>query len=461
MSTEVFLLPDVGEGLIEAEIVTWKVAVGDVVTLNQPLVDVETAKAVVELPSPFAGVVTTLHAEVGDTVAVDEPLVSFDVGGERAPHANEKQVVHDVADEQRREPVLIGYGVAHEEPVKPRRRRRGGDLVPSPPPAAQERPTDRLVGAPVRTTPPVRLLAKQLGVELATLSGTGREGIVTREDVERARDRRTSSATPSAPAATSAPTRATSRFVGREIAPWSEGPREERIAVKGVLKSMAEAMVESTTHQPQASVWTRVDATKTVDLLNALKGHPNFAGVRLSALTIVALAVCDAARHFPGINSSFDAPNNEVVLRRYVNLGIAADTPRGLVVPNIKDADQLDLAAMARQLTALVEKARDATTSPAEMAATTITITNVGPFGVDGAMAILPPGTGAIVCVGQVAKAPWIVDDVVVARHVVEISMTFDHRQIDGALASRVLAHIGRFLEDPATALLARSSVAR
>ena len=282
------------------------------------------------------------------------------------------------------------------------------------------------------------------------MRGTGRDGIITREDVERAGNSGPASSRAPAPLA------ARSRFVGREIASWSEGAREERIAVKGVLKSMAEAMLESTTHQPQASVWTRVDATKTVELLRGLKDHPRFSEVRLSALTVVALAVCDAARHYPGINSSFDESRNEVVVRRYVNLGIAADTPRGLVVPNVKDADRLDLAGMARELTTLVEKARDATTTPAEMAATTITITNVGPFGVDGAMAILPPGTGAIICVGQVVKAPWVQDDAVVVRDVVEISMTFDHRQIDGALASRVLAHIGAFLEDPATALLAR-----
>ena len=438
---EVFLLPDVGEGLIEAEIVAWKVAVGDRVTLNQPLVDVETAKAVVELPSPFAGVVATLHAAVGDTVEVNAPLVSFDVDRETPPHANEKQVVHDVPDEQRREPVLIGYGVAHEESVAPRRRRRPAPSAPT---------VVSPASAPLaRTTPPVRLLAKHLGVELTTVRGTGRDGIITREDVERAGGSGPSSRTP-------APLAARTRFVGREIASWSEGAREERIAVKGVLKSMAEAMLESTTRQPQASVWTRVDATKTVELLRGLKAHPRFSEVRLSALTVVALAVCDAARHYPGINSSFDESRNEVVVRRYVNLGIAADTPRGLVVPNVKDADRLDLAGMARELTTLVEKARDATTTPAEMAATTITITNVGPFGVDGAMAILPPGTGAIVCVGQVAKAPWVQDDAVVVRDVVEISMTFDHRQIDGALASRVLAHIGAFLEDPATALLAR-----
>lgn len=452
MRPEVFLLPDVGEGLIEAEIVTWKVSVGDVVVLNQPLVDVETAKAVVELPSPFAGVVVTVHAAVGDTVEVNAPLVTFDVGGESAPPAGEKRVVHDAPDEQRREPVLIGYGVAPDDAVAPRRASR---RAPPPRVSPPTTPFTSVASGPVRTTPPVRLLAKQLRVDLATVRGTGREGIITRGDVERALSRGVDETT-RVEAPDSGASLTGSRFVGREIASWSDGEREERLAVKGVLRAMAEAMVESTTQQPQAAVWTRVDATRTMTLIGGLKSHPNFRDVRLSPLTVVALAVCDAARHFPGINSSFDAANNEVVVRRYVNLGIAADTPRGLVVPNIKDAERLDVTGMARALMDLVDKARESTTTPQDMTGTTITITNVGPFGVDGAMAILPPGTGAIVCVGQVAKAPWIVDDEVVVRQVVELSMTFDHRHIDGALASRVMAHISGFLGDPATALLAR-----
>jgi len=451
LSREVFLLPDVGEGLIEAEIVTWKVSVGDVVTLNQALVDVETAKAVVELPSPFAGTIVSLHGDVGDTIEVDAPLVTIEVGTEEAPHATEMHVVHDVPDDQRREPVLIGYGVANEDgaPRRPRRRSVVASVL-APAPAAMTTPP-----AGVRTTPPVRLLARQRGVDLATVTGTGRDGLITREDVERSTSRGTSEVRAPAKQPPSAPT-STSHFVGRDIDSWSTGEREERIAVKGVLKAMADAMVRSTREQPQAVVWVRADATKSMELLTSLKSHPRMAGVRLSPLTLVALAVCDAARHYPGINSSFDDENQEVVVRRYVNLGIAADTPRGLLVPNIKDADRLDLVGMASALAALVDAAREGTTTPSAMLATTLSITNVGPFKVDGAMAILPPGTGAIVCVGQVAKTPWVVDDQIVVRQVVELSMTFDHRQIDGALASRVIAHIARFLEDPATALLAQ-----
>ncbi len=473
MSEEVFLLPDVGEGLTEAEIVTWKVKVGDVVTLNQPLVDIETAKATVELPSPYAGTVVALHGNVGDVLEVHKPLITFEVGGggavaaapaapdEVAPAA-EPSTKQEGSVGEGREAVLIGYGVANEDGVVARKHRRQSG---TPVPAAAPAPVAAVPAAPVstqpslapRSTPPVRLYAKQHGVDISTLTGSGRDGLITRDDVEHALNG--GSSTPGASAArVSAPItgpNTTSRFVGRELESWSSGPKEERIPVKGVLRSMAEAMVQSAFTQPRAAVWVRVDATRTMDLVASLKQQPNLAGVRLSPLTIIALAVCDAARHFPGINSSFDAAANEVIVRRTVNLGIAADTPRGLIVPNIKGADQLDLFAMASALNVLVDKARQGTTTPNEMIGTTLSITNVGPFGVDAAIPILPPGTGAILAVGQIAKAPWVVDDEVVVRQVVELAMAFDHRQVDGAMASAVLAHIGRFLHDPAPAIIA------
>jgi 2-oxoisovalerate dehydrogenase E2 component (dihydrolipoyl transacylase) len=476
LSEEIFLLPDVGEGLTEAEIVTWKVKVGDVVTLNQPLVDIETAKATVELPSPYAGTVTALHGNVGDVLEVHTPLITFEVGGSATPApagpaaASEPAAVAPPSDKQEgsvgegREAVLIGYGVANEDAIVTRKHRRQSN-VSAPAPAVAAAPAAAVpAAAPVssvatlpfaspRSTPPVRLYAKQNGVDIASLTGTGRDGLITRGDVEQAL-----SGTPSAAPRVSAPItgpNTTSRFVGRELESWSRGPKEERIPVKGVLRSMAEAMVQSAFTQPRAAVWVRVDATRTMDLVTSLKQQPNLAGVRLSPLTIIALAVCDAARHFPGINSSFDAESNEVIVRRCVNLGIAADTPRGLIVPNIKGADQLDLVGMAAALTVLVDKARQGTTTPNEMIGTTLSITNVGPFGVDAAIPILPPGTGAILAVGQIAKAPWVVDDEVVVRQVVELAMAFDHRQVDGAMASAVLSHIGRFLHDPAAAIIA------
>jgi 2-oxoisovalerate dehydrogenase E2 component (dihydrolipoyl transacylase) len=471
LSEEVFLLPDVGEGLVEAEIVTWKVAVGDVVTLNQPLVDIETAKATVELPSPYAGTVVALHGNVGDVMEVHKPLITFEVGGSAAPIAKvaatpasqaeaESELVEQspAAIGAGREAVLVGYGVANEDGVATRKHRRasrpGATNTPAPPTVATS--TTVSAAAPLmapRCTPPVRLYAKQHGVDLTSVAGTGRDGLITRDDVERA----LSGAPVVAPArgpAPSGPT-STSRFVGRDIESWSTGPKEERIPVKGVLRSMAEAMVQSAFSAPHAAVWVRLDATKTMELLASLKKQPSLQDVRLSPLTIVAMALCDAARHYPGVNSSFDTAAAEVVVRRSVNLGIAADTPRGLIVPNIKGADQLDLVSMAQALNVLVDKARNGTTTPNEMIGTTLTITNVGPFGVDAAMPILPPGTGAILAIGQIAKAPWVVNDEVVVRQVCEIAMSFDHRQIDGALASRVLGHVAKFLEDPAAALIA------
>ncbi len=467
MSEEIFLLPDVGEGLVEAEIVTWKVNVGDVVTLNQPLVDIETAKATVELPSPYAGTVVKLHGNVGDVMEVHKPLITFDIGG--APGAASAAVPAEapVAKEEPtkaasigegREAVLVGYGVANEDGVATRQHRRQG----APRPTAAEPPSAPAPVATVssvpalapRSTPPVRLYAKQHGVDLAALAGTGRDGLITRDDVERA----LSGAPVATPARTSTPLSGpttTSRFVGRELASWATGPKEERIPVKGVLRSMSDAMVQSAFSAPHAAVWVTFDATKTMELLASLKKQPSLQDLRLSPLTIVALALCDAARHFPGINSSFDAAAGEVIVRRSINLGIAADTDRGLIVPNIKGADQFDLVAMAQALNVLVEKARNGTTTPNEMIGTTLTITNVGPFGVDAAVPILPPGTGVILAVGQIAKAPWVVNDEVVVRQVAQIAMAFDHRQVDGALASRALGHVARFLEDPAPRLIA------
>jgi len=462
MSEEVFLLPDVGEGLVEAEIVTWKVNVGDVVTLNQPLVDIETAKATVELPSPYAGTVVKLHGNVGDVMEVHKPLITFEVGGNADAGASPTPVASDAAPPasigEGREAVLVGYGVANEDGVATRKHRRQGAARPtaSEPAAVASAPV-AVASTPTlapRSTPPVRLYAKQHGVDLATLAGTGRDGLITRSDVERA----LSGEPVARPARTSTPIsgpNATSRFVGRELASWATGPKEERIPVKGVLRSMSDAMVQSAFSAPHAAVWVSLDATKTMELLASLKKQPSLQDLRLSPLTIVALALCDAARHYPGINSSFDAAAGEVIVRRSVNLGIAADTPRGLIVPNMKEADQFDLVAMAEALNVLVEKARNGTTTPNEMIGTTLTITNVGPFGVDAAVPILPPGTGVILAVGQIAKAPWVVDDEVVVRHVVQIAMAFDHRQVDGALASRALSHVAHFLEDPAPVLIA------
>ena len=460
MSQEIFLLPDVGEGLIEAEIVSWKVAVGDTVVLNQPLCDVETAKATVELPSPYAGVVVTLHGNPGDMMEVHKPLITFEVGGDGSAPAAAPATAAPVVEEPKvsnstegREAVLVGYGVANEDGLATRKNRRSSSATAP----VSTAPAAPITSGPVRTTPPVRLLAKQNGLDLATVPGTGRDGIITRADVERALQGGGTSVV-AAPRKASTPKTGPlqpTRFVGNDLAPWATGPKEERIPAKGVLKAMAEAMVLSKTTIPHAGVWLKVDATKTMELIAGLKQQPSLEGIRLSPLTVIALAVTDAARHFPGINSHWDDGTKEVVIKRSMNLGIAADTNKGLIVPNIKEADKLDLVGMAQELNVLVEKVRAGTTSLAEMTGTSFTITNVGPMGVDAAMAIIPPGSGAILAVGQVAKAPWVVNDEIVVRQVVELCLSFDHRMIDGALASKVLAHIGNFLNDPAAAIIA------
>ena len=453
MSEAIFHMPDVGEGLVEAEIVEWKVAVGDVVTLNQPLVDIETAKATVELPSPYAGTVVTLHGEVGDIIAVDTALITFDVEGTVATSGPAPSPVEAPVGEGRRA-VLIGYGVVDDDAPVTRQHRRRAPSLPAPSPVT---PVSSTSAGPVatmapRSTPPVRLYAKQHGVDLTGLHGSGRDGLITRDDVDRALNAPEHGLSVKSP---SVGANRTSHFAGRDIEPWASGPLEERITVRGVLRSMADAMTSSAFTVPRAAAWVRVDVTRSVELLESLRRHERFDGLRLSPLTIVAMALCDAARSYPGINSSFDADAGEVVVRRRVNLGIAAYTARGLVVPSIKGADTLDLVAMAGAINDLVDAARAGTTTPADMLSTTLTITNVGPFGVDGAVPILPPGTGAIVCVGQVSKSPWVVDDQVVVRHVVELSMAFDHRHIDGALASTVLRHMADYLHDPAVRIIA------
>ena len=461
MAERSFQLPDVGEGLTEAEIVEWKVAVGDTVTLNQALVDIETAKATVELPSPYAGTVTALLAEPGQVVPVGATIISIEVGGDAGGEAAAAVPTADAENATGRTAVLVGYGVAAEE-ATPRRHRRRAAAADAPVPSTPSAPAAVLAAPPVhtaptsaptsapRSTPPVRKLAKSLSVDLETLRGSGRDGLITRDDVERA-----ASGGPTGPTRAVRAPGGPTRFAGVEIAGWDDGPAEERIPVRGVLRSMSEAMTKSAFTAPHAAAWVRVDATKTVELVASLRERPVFAGVKLTPLTIVALAVCDAARRSPGINSSFDDAAGEVVVRRRIALGIAAATERGLIVPNVKDADRLDLVAMARALDALVATARAGTSTPADMLGTTITITNVGPFGIDGAVPILPPGTAAIVAVGQIAPQPWVRDGEVVVRQVVELSVAFDHRMIDGALASTFLRDVGRFLEDPAAVLLA------
>ena len=447
MAAREFHLPDVGEGLTEAEIVTWKVNVGDTVALNQPIVDIETAKATVELPSPYEGTVVALLAKPGDVVDVGVAIISIEVAGEAPVDQASEPAAATAEEPAARTAVLVGYGVATET-APSRRHRRSAAGTPAPQPASAP-PQPAAPAAPLlapRSTPPVRKLAKTLHVDLASVRGTGRDGLITRADIEQA-------AAPKTGAVAQAPSGPTT-FAGVTIAGWDDGPLEERIPVRGVLRSMAEAMVKSAFTAPHAAAWLKVDATRTMDLVASVRDRPALAGLKLSPLAVIALGVCHVARAHPGINSSFDDAAGEVVVRRSIALGIAAATNRGLIVPNIKGADKLDLVGMATALDALVATARAGTTALGDMIGTTLTITNVGPFGIEGAMPVLPPGTAAIVAVGKISPQPWVLDGALCVRQVVELAVTFDHRMVDGALASTFLRDLADFVEDPAAALL-------
>ncbi|MBA3743635.1 dihydrolipoamide acetyltransferase family protein [Sporichthya sp.] len=506
MARRQFKLPDVGEGLTEGEILQWFVQVGDRVTTNQTLVEIETAKAAVELPSPYEGEVVELLAAVGDVIDVGAPIITIETEPDGAPSvpapaapsepgAQAAQVgvaaAMGGADPEiaagliggeapgGRTAVLVGYG-PRTTTAKRRPRRAvhesGHRPTPAPDPASEVlggplgtegvKPTryagvefGRLIEAresahggesvPARTIgvdeqgdagrvtvlakPPVRKLAKDMGVDLRSVTPTGPGGTITRADVAAA----------AGPAAVS--------LAGESR---SSTAREERIAVKGVRKMTAQAMVASAFTAPHVTEFLTVDATRTMDFVEQLKRHPSMQGLKISPLLVVAKAVCLAARNTPEANATWDEAAQEIVLKRYVNLGIAAATPRGLLVPNIKDADSMSWPEMAVALNQLSATAREGRTSPADMAAGTITITNVGVFGVDSGTPIINPGESAILAFGAIRPMPWVVDGQIVPRQICTLALSFDHRIVDGATGSRFLVDVGRVIEDPITALI-------
>jgi pyruvate dehydrogenase E2 component (dihydrolipoamide acetyltransferase) len=433
-----FTLPDVGEGLTEAEIVKWHVKAGDTVEVNDTLVEVETAKSLVDLPSPYAGVIAKLHALEGETVAVGSVIVSFtdeaavsdpvsapQDGADSAPQpAGEPHegaplpLGEEPGDE--RQPVLVGYGPSRARVA--RRPRKSGYRTPVHPPVA---------AAPRQpyATPPVRLRARDLGVDLATVTPTGAWGQITRTDVETA-------AQPATAAGEAA------------------DPAETRTPVKGVRKATAEAMVASAFTAPHVTEWVTADVTDSLALLEQLRNDRAFAGVRLTPLVLIVRATLSALRAHPEINAKWDAEAGEIVHYRDVNLGIAAATPRGLLVPNIKAAQTLSTRELCDRLDDLITTARDGKTQPAAMANGTFTITNIGVFGVDGGTPILNPGEAGILCVGQIARRPWEYQGEIRLRSVCTLSLSFDHRLVDGQLGSQVLAHVARLLAQPSLALV-------
>lgn len=456
---EQFNLPDLAEGLVDAEIIKWLVSEGDTVTLNQPIVEVETAKALTEIPSPYAGQISKLHHEEGATADVGQALVTFDLDPDGEPQGDNGQAPADPEDEKTatgRTAVLVGYG-PKDVTAKRRPRKKpaaqaaaapaaqpAAPAAPPPPPPPPVQPAAPPKPAPahvaVLAKPPVRKLAKDLGVDLATITGTGPSGSISRDDVH---------AAVSAPAAEPAP--------AATVTSGAPLGGEERIPIKGVRKATADNMVNSAFTAPHVTMFSTVDVTRMMDTVAHLKTLPDFEGVKVSPLLLVAKALLLAAKRHPMINSSWDEAAGEIVVKHYVNLGIAAATPRGLLVPNIKNAHQMTLAELAEALGNLTSAARDGKTPPADMSGGTMTITNVGVFGIDTGTPILPPGESAILCFGAVRDTPWVHDGEVVPRKVTTLGMSFDHRIIDGELGSRFLADVGRFLEDPVSTLLAWS----
>jgi len=474
MAEKEFKLPDVGEGLTEADIVAWHVKPGEAVEDGQIIVEIETAKAVVELPCPWDGTVTRLLAEEGQTVEVGVPIIAVEVAGQAAPDRAERAAVPAPApaestpddDEAGAHSVLVGYGVRTSSTTRRARRTAAGrpetaevptapevpveapELAPEPratepratePRATEPRAAEPGVAAAARALakPPVRKLAKDLGISLAALAGSGPDGSITRDDVQRA-----------AEADTQARSAQSGNGSRTATSPTVSGG-EERIPVRGVRKHMAAAMVSSAFTAPHVTEFLQVDVTETMTAVRRLRELPEFAELRVSPLLFVARALLTAVARHPLVNSSWDAAAEEIVVKHYVNLGIAVAAERGLIVPNIKHADALTLPDLARGLQTLTETARAGKATPADLSGGTITITNVGVFGVDAGTPILTPGETVILAFGQVKEAPWVVGGQLAVRQVCTLSLSFDHRIVDGELGSAVLRDVGSMLTDP------------
>ncbi len=458
-----FRLPDLGEGLPEAEIVQWLVAEGDSVTLNQTIAEVETAKAIVELPSPHAGMVRTLHAAAGDVVEVGSVLISFELEGSGEDTPADAEVA--AADDESAEPVaaqpnLVGYGAAPRTSGRPQRRARVAAsassrvdtavLEAAPHDAVHDGGhsadvDDRLQERP-RSTPPVRMLAKQLGVDLALVEATGAHGIISRADVE-AYAARVGVAPAPAPDETS-------RDVARALS--APDARTTRTPIRGVRKHTAEAMVRSAFTAPHVTTFLTVDVTATMELLVSFKADRTLQDHRIGILAVAAKAVCLGLAQHPELNSKWDADAGEIVAHHYVNLGIAAATGRGLVVPHIPDAQDLTLVQLADEIRTLAETARAGKTAPAAMMGGTFSITNVGVFGVDAGTPIINPGEAGILALGAVRRQPWEHRGEIALRDVMTLALSFDHRLVDGEQGSRFLVAVADILREPGRAMLLR-----
>jgi 2-oxoisovalerate dehydrogenase E2 component (dihydrolipoyl transacylase) len=409
-----FLLPDLGEGLEDAEVVAWQVAVGDTVALNQILVEVNTAKALVEIPAPWAGVVERLHAAPGDVVQVGAPLVSVRVDGPE-PAAGAPP------EPPKRTAVLVGYGVEEDEPLVASPADRVEEAAPSP-------------SGPVAATPPVRRLARDLGVDLRSVVGSGPDGRVVREDVLAAAEGGAS---------------------GRVAAPIEAAPKAARmretqtVRVTGTRRLIAAKMVRSAREIPQVTTFLTVDCSPLMAFRDRIRAA---SGERISPLSIVVAALVRTIDAHPKLNASFDAEADggpQIVMHGPCHVGIATDTDAGLLVPVVRDADRMGIAAIASETARLAEAARSGRATPAELTGSTITVSNVGSFGAESGTPIVNHPEGAILALGVIEPRALVVDGQVEARPATTLSLTFDHRLLDGAEAGRALRALKDLLEDP------------
>ncbi|HSN43267.1 MAG TPA: dihydrolipoamide acetyltransferase family protein [Propionibacteriaceae bacterium] len=507
-------MPDPGEGLVEAEIITWRVAEGDEIRVNDVLVEIETSKSLVELPSPWAGTVWKLLVPEGATVEVGTPIVVIDDGSSPTLDAPiPAEVVDDagapVEPEEGPHPNLVGYGPrASATSRRPRRSsapvdphtshalnaayahptpsRRADAVTPTQPvearpvgdplPGPGEAPSAALVLAsgesgPALAKPPVRKLARDLGVNLDNVTPTGQNGSITRGDVEAAAAMADLSAMPSG---FGTPFSETPEFAEQVRAGQFEGAPtgpeftgsfqsgrlggERREPIRGVRKVTAQAMVDSAGSHVHVTEWVTVDVSATMALLEQLKGRREFAGLRVSPLLMFAKAVCLAMGRTPEINASWDDASREIVYHDDVNLGIAAATPRGLMVPNIKGAQRMGLLELSVAISDLVQVAREGKLQPVDYSHGTFTITNVGVFGMDSGTPIINRDESAILCLGSIERRPWVVgvgrDERIEPRWVTTISLSFDHRLIDGEQGSRFLADVATVLREPGLGML-------
>ncbi|MEU1746264.1 dihydrolipoamide acetyltransferase family protein [Micromonospora arida] len=440
--TQVFLLPDLGEGLSEAEIVEWRVAVGDVVTVDQSVVEVETAKAVVDVPCPYAGRVVTLHGAAGEVRPVGQPLITIaplDGDDEPAGHATYREEERAGSGN-----VLIGYGTGHGTATRRRRRPR---LAVAPEPA-DAGPTGTGAGAassdPAPPTaalvisPIVRRLAREHGVDLDTVRGTGLGGVIRRADVE---------------AALTAPAARLAAVPDPQVGSAPVGDGDVIVPLTGVRKVIADKLSRSRREIPEVTIWVDVDATGLLETRAAINAATPDAPV--SILALLARICLSGLRRFPQLNARVDTEAQRIVQSAGVHLGIAAQTDRGLLVPVLRDAQRLTTAELAAELAATTAAARAGSLPPARLTGGTFTLNNYGVFGVDGSTPIINHPEAALLGVGRIVDKPWVVDGQLAVRKVTQLSLTFDHRVCDGGVAGGFLRHVADCVERPALLIAA------